>query len=737
MRVILLFRGAPGSGKSTFIDENELRPFALSADEFRMNCQSPQQTVDGDVEIGFANEKLVWNMLFNVLEIRMQKGEFTVIDATNSKAEEMNRYKKLADEYRYRIYLLDLTSLPIDECKRRNASREPVKRVPEEVIDKMYARFATQKIPSGIKVIQPRDVFNPTVRDLEKIWYRPIDLSGYRKIVHIGDVHGCNTVLQEYLKNGIEDDVFYIFVGDYLDRGIENADVIRFLMNIKDKKNVVLLTGNHDLHINNYAHDKKATSREFEVVTKPQLAGFDKKDLRQLCRKFVQCAWYMFHEKEVFVCHGGIATMPDNLTFMATDQMIKGVGIYDDYKKVAKTWMKTTGKNQYQVFGHRNTKGSPVELKGRVFNLEGNVEYGGYLRAVELDHNGFHSVEVRNTVFKPRKEQNEQKAILLTDVAKLVIDLRNSKYVQEKSFGNISSFNFTKTAFVKNIWDNLTTHARGLFIDTSKMKVCARSYDKFHYVGQGDCPDFADLKDKLEFPVYAYVKENGFLGLLSYDEYADDFRFCSKSMVGGNFADLFRQIFFSTVTDQNRVEILRYLKENNVTFVFEVIDSDNDPHIIDYPKSSIVLLDIVRNQLKFEALPYPEMCEVASDFGLDHKKLAYTITNWTDFCDWYDEVQADGYLYDGNPIEGFVVTDSSGFMFKLKTAYYLYWKRLRPVIYEVFKKGYIDGTGKLTDATQNLFYGFLQRLYNSTEDKDSLPKEVVTLRRMFYEDMEK
>ena len=52
------------------------------------------------------------------------------------------------------MFCIDMTDLPIDECKRRNAGRIPLKRVPEEVIDKMYSRFRTQKIPSGIKVIK-------------------------------------------------------------------------------------------------------------------------------------------------------------------------------------------------------------------------------------------------------------------------------------------------------------------------------------------------------------------------------------------------------------------------------------------------------------------------------------------------------------------------------------------------------------------------------------------------------
>lgn len=736
MQVLLLFRGAPGCGKTTFAwNTANLGMYVLSPDAIRRMVQSPQQTSNGLVQTGFQREKLVWEILFNELEARMQGGEFTIIDATNSKAEEMNKYKVLADKYRYRIYLLDLTSLPIEECKRRNAMREPLLRVPEEAIDKMYARFETQKVPSGIKVIKPKDVYNVSFDDVKEIWYHPIDLSGYRKIVIIGDIHGCNTVLQKYLCNGIEDDVCYIFVGDYIDRGIENADIIRFLLSIKDKRNVILLTGNHEQWISKYAHGEKAFSREFELVTKPQLSEFDKKDLRQLCRKFIQCAWFNYHEKEVFVCHGGIATMPENLTLLATEQMVKGVGGYDDYETVADTWMRTTASNQYQVFGHRNTKASPIQMRDRVFNLEGRVEFGGCLRVVELDHEGWQCVEIQNTVFRPKEEFESTKEINSTDVAKLVVDMRSSKYITEKQFGPISSFNFTKGAFMRNIWNGLTTHARGLFIDTSKMKVACRFSPKFFYINQGDCPDLAELKDKLKFPVKAYIKENGFLGLLSYDEYADDFRFCTKSMIGGEFADWFKDIFYKTTTAENRKDILAYLKENDVTFAFEVIDTEHDPHIIEYPHSQLVLLDIIKNQLEYESIPYDNMVKMAIQFGLKNKCVGYTLYDWDEFCRLHDDLTDPDYDYFNHRIEGFVVTDANGFMFKEKSGYYLYWKQLRPIIAEVWHKGYIEGTGRLHDETQNKFYGFLRKLWSETDDKGTLPKDIVTLRRMFYENL--
>lgn len=241
MRTLLLFRGAPGCGKSTYIKNYGLEQYALSADEIRMQCSSPIQATNGSLTISQKQDKLVWETLFKMLETRMQNGCFTVIDATNSKTSEMNRYKALAKQYRYRIYVVDMTNLPIAECKRRNTSRLPMKQVPEFVIDKMYARFATQKIPSGIKVLT-RD------NAIAEISYKKSNLDQYKAVHVIGDIHGCNTCLQQYLSDigGIQDDEMYIFCGDYIDRGLENVQVVQFLLSIMEKPNVILLEGNHE-----------------------------------------------------------------------------------------------------------------------------------------------------------------------------------------------------------------------------------------------------------------------------------------------------------------------------------------------------------------------------------------------------------------------------------------------------------------------------------------------------------
>lgn len=159
------------------------------------------------------NDGTVWKTLFSLLEIRMQKGEFTVIDATNSKTSELNRYKNMCETYRYRMYCVDFTDIPIEGGEEKKCREGEFKRVSDDVIDKMYSRFATQKIPSGITVIKPDE--------LDSIWMKKRDFSQYKRIHHIGDVHGCYTALMKYLDDngGIKDDEFYIFTGDYIDRG--------------------------------------------------------------------------------------------------------------------------------------------------------------------------------------------------------------------------------------------------------------------------------------------------------------------------------------------------------------------------------------------------------------------------------------------------------------------------------------------------------------------------------------
>ena len=729
MRILLLLRGSAGCGKSTWIEQNGLKPYTLSADDIRLLCQSPIMQVDGTEGISQANDNVTWKTLFNLLEVRMQKGEFTVIDATNSKTSEMNRYKEMCGTYRYRIFCVDFTDIPIEEVKKRNANRDELKRVPDEVIDKMYSRFVTQKIPSGIKVIKPNE--------LDTIWMKLFDMSEYKRIHHIGDTHGCNTVLQKYLSDngGIKDDEFYIFTGDYIDRGLENADVVKFLISIMNKKNVLMLEGNHEKWLWVYSHDGVSKSKEFELITKPQLekAKINKKDIRQLYRKLGQCAYYKYDDNIFLVTHAGLSTLPENLSYVATDQMIRGVGGYNDVEKVAETFLQTTSENVYQIHGHRNTKCLPIQVNERVFNLEGKVEFGGSLRCVQVDKYGIHIVETENTVYKTPEIMSEQ-SVASSSIADTIIALRSNKYIKEKKYDNISSFNFTNKAFYDKIWDEQTTKARGLYIDTMKGKVVARSYEKFFNINERPETKFDMLQHKLQFPVTAYVKENGFLGIVSYNEYEDDLFIASKSTIDSQFAQWLKEMLYEKVSAENIEKMKEFIKEHNVSFVFECVDMKNDPHIIEYPNSELFLLDIVHNDINFSKYEYDTMVDIANQFGITPKEKAFEIATWQEFYDWYFDVLEEDYEYNGRKIEGFVIEDSVGYMTKLKLTYYNFWKFMRNVSHEAIRKGYIQKTSALTTPTANEFYAWVRKLHD-VEDKDNVPKDICTLRKMFYESL--
>ena len=74
MRILLLLRGSAGCGKSTWIQQKGLKIYTLSADDIRILCQSPIMQKDGTEAISQSNDKIVWKLVFQILEVRMEKG---------------------------------------------------------------------------------------------------------------------------------------------------------------------------------------------------------------------------------------------------------------------------------------------------------------------------------------------------------------------------------------------------------------------------------------------------------------------------------------------------------------------------------------------------------------------------------------------------------------------------------------------------------------------------------------
>ena len=96
---------------------------------------------------------------------------------------------------------------------------------------------------------------------------------------------------------------------------------------------------------------------------------------------------------------------------------------------------------------------------------------------------------------------------------------------------------------------------------------------------------------------------------------------------------------------------------------------ENDPHIIAYPQSQLILLDIVYNRMDFARYSYGDLLDTAALFGIPCKEKAYELSSWDEFYHWNQEILKEGFLYQGREIEGFVIEDNAGYMTKQKLYY--------------------------------------------------------------------
>ena len=363
-------------------------------------------------------------------------------------------------------------------------------------------------------------------------------------------------------------------------------------------------------------------------------------------------------------------------------------------------------KKVYQIHGHRNYYGIDYNKYEYSYNLDGNIENGGYLRILTLNDDG--SVSFNNY----KNNNYDYKLVEKENIYSLIENLRKNKYIYEKELdNNISSFNFSKEAFYNKVWNNITTQARGLFIDTINYLIVARSYNKFFNLDEREETKYERLKEKLKYPAYFYLKYNGFLGILSI--YNDEFVFGTKSQLSGDFNDYFKNIFNKKFDIKQKKAIKKRLIEDNSSMVFEVVDSINDKHIIEYKEDKLVLLDEIYNSINYSKVEYGELKDFADKNKIEIKELIYTVNNLEEFEERFSIIKQEDFRLNNHYVEGFVIEDSTGFMFKYKSEYYKKWKFLRSKMESAIKNN--DYKTKSNDELENRFMKYLEDKYKDKE----------------------
>lgn len=738
MRTVLLTRGAPGSGKTTFLQREGLLPYTVCPDTIRLLKQSPILDTNGDFTVNTRNDNEVWSEVWKIVENKMVNGEFICICGCFSKETDFSEIKHLAEAYRYRIVVVDFTDVDKSEVLYRNRHRGYA-RVPEETIEKQYARFANQKVPKYCKVIKPYEF-------VEYFTAKIFDFNNWKRVHIFGDLQGSFEPLREYLEaeGGIKSDEFYLFTGDLFDRGTENLKVAEFFKTNAQRENFLVLASNHGRWMNLWAFEKDEHihSDEFKNRTARDflLGNFTREDARRIIRKEGQYALFTYKNKNFFVNHGGIPKIDlEKLYRVPVKVLEKGVGGYGEgLDHNTKVWNEKMGADWYQVHGHRSKEGGPVQ-SGRVFRLEGEVEFNGHLHVLRLEENGDLNVKsVKNNTGKDRKPEvwdtitgsPEMTLVEAKTVEDFVVLMRSKKDIYEHRMGNISSFNFKKDVFHSASWNDVNIMARGLFIKTSdcvKPYVVGRSYAKSFNLNQMHETRMDVLKKTLQFPLRAYKKENGFLGILGLDNETDELIFCSKSRIDGEFSLMFKEIFLSLHGD--KVDSVKaYIRANNRNLVFEVIDPIRDPHIIEYSKAHVVLLDAFAREMEDNKLDYHLLQVLGSSLGIPVKEELYVFESFATFESELYNLKKCGH-------EGYMFEDQIGFNFKLKGDYYSVWKKLRGVKDRIGAGQPVRLSALLTPL-ENEFYGWCKSQVEglSVEERGRWGEQsIITLRNKFMD----
>lgn len=152
MKILILTRGAPGSGKTTFLSQNGLSRYVVSPDSIRGQLGGVELDSKGEPQVGFFSEDDVWREVKLETRERMEDEEPIIIDATFQIPKHLEMPLKLALQYKYKPVILDFTGVPKDVSIMQNSLRKGWERVPEDVIENSYANFRRYRISGKAKI---------------------------------------------------------------------------------------------------------------------------------------------------------------------------------------------------------------------------------------------------------------------------------------------------------------------------------------------------------------------------------------------------------------------------------------------------------------------------------------------------------------------------------------------------------------------------------------------------------
>jgi protein phosphatase len=265
---LVLLIGASGSGKSTFAKKHFKPTEIVSSDWARGLVADDENSLEATAD--------AFEIVHNLIEIRLRRRMLTVVDATNVRAED--RAKLTAIAKRWDALCAAIVIDPGEDiCLDRNKLR-PDRQFGPHVI--RNHRMALRKGISGLKregfreihQLMSLEAIDGAVITRQKLWTDKRDETGPFDI--IGDVHGCADELEALLsklgyafawtdQDGTRrfqvtppEGRKALFVGDIVDRGPRVADSLRIVMDMVADGHAFCVIGNHEAKVEKWLAGK-------------------------------------------------------------------------------------------------------------------------------------------------------------------------------------------------------------------------------------------------------------------------------------------------------------------------------------------------------------------------------------------------------------------------------------------------------------------------------------------------
>lgn len=688
MRTVHFLSGMPGSGKSTIIQQNEIESLTLSLDSFRLIYSGLETDHTGLITISQDKNDLVYKKYIEALRMRLQMGGNLFIDNLNPKFKDISEVLSIIKEYDYDYKIIEFPLEPFDFYISRNNQRPKYKRLPETTLAALYKVFKERDFPKE-KVFTVEEVFkefNATSEDLLE------DISNYEKIHFIGDLQGSFSPLKEYFdKNNIKDNELYVFVGDYIDRGIENDKCIEFLLNNLYKKNFVFIMGNHEKNLYNCSNNIGLLQDVFEKKTLPQLEenGITKEKMKEAYRGMHLFKFFKYNDKKLFISHAGLPTVPDKPNFLNFDQFMRGFGPYS--YDIDKRFNELNTDNEwYQIHGHRNQNKLMFNSYAKSITLESGVEFGGNLSIVQLDKKGFNGFLIHNRIFDKEailEIEKEKGMFFKNNNSSKLSDFLNDKVHSKNGLEIINMLRATKNVeeivskekpFISifKLKDKLiSSEIKGLniFFNNLNGEIISRGFD--------DLIKLDDFKSKLTAPITLYENETGFLGFLGYDSQSNKLIYTSKTSADDFESILFEKIMNSKLSTGELEYLKIFSNKHNISYVFEINDPINYPDVIKKSDIEIKLISVIKKDLKYSELCYNYLLSFAEDFEhISAKKILFEFKNIQSFNGFHNSITKESALTSKKQIEGYFINDRDLNISEFKTPYYNFWTAMKDTI---------------------------------------------------------